>query len=63
MQTNYINVYLLCTVTICLIPLSQGNLFVMIGSLQVMYELIFTIPSVIQIGSINSINSIRLRFN
>ena len=39
------------------------NLFLMIGSFQVMYELIFTIPSVIQIGSISSINSIRLRFN
>ena len=32
----------------------------MIGSLEVTYELIFTIPSVIQISSINSI---RLRFN
>ena len=35
----------------------------MIGSLEVTHELIFTIPSVIQISSISSINSIRLRFN
>ena len=32
----------------------------MIGSFEVMHEIIFTIPSVIQISSINSI---RLRFN
>ena len=32
----------------------------MIGSLEVTHEIIFTIPSVIQISSINSI---RLRFN
>ena len=59
---NYIDVYLLCTVKVCLqlIPLSQGNLFLMIGSLEVMHELIFTILSVIQISSFNSI---RLGFN
>ena len=34
----------------------------MIGSLEVTHELIFTIPSVIQICSNSSINSIRLRF-
>ena len=38
----------------------QSNFFLMIGSLEVTHELIFTIPSVIQICSINSI---RLRFN
>ena len=38
--THYIDAYLLCTVKICLqlILLSQGNLFVMIGSLEVMHE-------------------------
>ena len=35
----------------------------MIGSLEVMHELISTIPSVIQICSISSISSIRLGFN
>ena len=35
----------------------------MIGSFKVMHELICAIPSVIQISSISSINSIRLRFN
>ena len=35
----------------------------MIGSLEVAHELIFTIPSIIQICSISSVNSIRLRFN
>ena len=35
----------------------------MIGSLEVMHELILTIPSVIQISSITSIGSIRFRFN
>ena len=35
----------------------------MIGSLEVMHELIFTIPSVIQICSISSIDSIQLSFN
>ena len=38
----------------CLIPisqLSQGNLFLMIGSLEVMHKEIFTIPSVIRISS------------
>ena len=43
-----------------LILLSQGNFFLTIGSLEVMYEFIFTIPSVIQISSISSI---WLRFN
>ena len=42
------------TVKICL-QLSQDNFFLMIGSLEVMHEIIFTIPSVIQISSINSI--------
>ena len=62
---NYIDVCSLLTVKICLqlILLSQDNLFLMIGSLEVMQELIFTIPSVIQISSISSINSIWLRFN
>ena len=52
---NYIDVYLLCTVNICLQPiiLSQGKFFLMIGSLEVTHELLFTIPSVIQISSIN----------
>ena len=56
----YINVYLLCTIKICLqlILLTQGNLFLMIGSLEVAHELMFTIPSVIQIHLISSINSI-----
>ena len=60
MQTYYIDVYLLCTVTICLqlILLSQNKFFLMIGSLEVTHELIFTIPSVIQISSINSIRRI-----
>ena len=59
---NYIDVCLLWTVKIYLqlIQLSQGKLFLMIGSLEAMHELIFTIPSVIQICSISSI---RLRFN
>ena len=35
----------------------------MIGSLEVTHELIFTIPSVIQISLISPINSIWLRFN
>ena len=43
-----------------LIPLSQGNFFLMIGSLEVTHELIFAIPSVIEISSINSV---RLRIN
>ena len=53
----YIDVYLLCTVKVCLqlIVLSQDNFFLTIGSLEVTHELIFTIPSVIQISSINSI--------
>ena len=46
-----------------LILLSRGNFFLMIGSLEVTHELIFTIPSVIQICSISSINSIQLKFN
>ena len=46
-----------------LIPLSQGNLFLMIGSLEVMHKLTFTIPSVIQIRSIRSMKSFRLKFN
>ena len=52
---NYIDVYILCTVNICLQPiiLSQGKFFLMIGSLEVTHELLFTIPSVIQISSIN----------
>ena len=64
-ETNYIDVYILPTVKFCLqlIPLSQGNLFLMVGSLEVMHELIFTVPSVIQINSVSSINSIRVRFN
>ena len=41
------------------IPFSPGNLFLVIGSLEVIDKLIFTIPSVIQISSINSIH---LRF-
>ena len=41
----------------------SGNLFLMIDSLEVTHELIFTIQSVIQISSISSIDSIRLRFN
>ena len=54
---NYIDVSLLLTVKNCLqlILLSQGNSFLMIGSLEVTHELIFTIPSVIQINSIKSI--------
>ena len=40
-----------------------GQLVLMIGSSEVTHELIFTIPSVIQICTISSINSIRLRFN
>ena len=36
------------------------HFFLMIGSLEVTHELIFTVPSVIQIRSINSIS---LRFN
>ena len=49
------------TVKNCLQPilLSEGNFFLMIGSLEVMHEIIFIIPSVFQI----SISSIRLRFN
>ena len=43
-----------------LILLSQGNFFLMIGSLEVTHDLIFAIPSVTQISSINSI---RLIFN
>ena len=35
----------------------------MIGSLEITHELIFTIASVIQICTISSINSIQLRFN
>ena len=35
----------------------------MTGSLEFTHERIFTISSVIQISSISSINSIRLRFN
>ena len=62
---NYIDVCLVWTVKIYLklILLSQGNFFLMTGSLEVMHEVIFTIPSVIQISSISSINSIRLRYN
>ena len=41
-----------------LIPLSQGNLFLMIGSLKATHKLIFNIHSGIQI---RSIISIRLR--
>ena len=41
--------------------LSQGNFyFLMIGSLEVTHEIIFTIPGVIQISSISSI---QLRIN
>ena len=62
---TYIDVYLLYTVTICLqlIPLSQDYSFFMIGSLKVMHQKIFTIPSVIHFSSISSIrlNSINLR--
>ena len=49
--------YLLCTVKICLqqILLLQGKFFLLIGSLEVTHKLIFTIPNVIQISSINSI--------
>ena len=46
-----------------LILLSQGIFFLMAGSLEVTHEVIFTIPNVIQISLISSINSIRLRFN
>ena len=55
-------IYYVCTVKICLqlILLSQGNFFLKICSLKVTHELIFTIPSVIQISSFNSI---RHRFN
>ena len=62
---NYIDVCLVWTVKIYLklILLSQGNFFLMTGSLEVTHEVIFTIPSVIQISSISSINSIRLRYN
>ena len=42
------------------LQLSQANSFLQISSLEVMHNLIFTIPSVIQISLINSI---RLRFN
>ena len=58
-------IYLLHTVKnyLHIVPISQGSLFLMIGSLEVMHELMFTIPSVIQISSIGSINSILLRFN
>ena len=38
-----------------LILLSQGKFFLMTGSLEVTHEIIFTILSVIQISSINSI--------
>ena len=50
---------LLLTIKICpqLILLSQGSFFLMIGSLEVTHDIIFTIPSVIQISLINSINS------
>ena len=53
---------LLFIVKICLqlTPLSQGNLFLMIGSLKATYKLIFTIPMSIQFSSINSI---RLKFS
>ena len=59
---NYIDVCLPWTVTfyLQLILVSQGNFFLMIGSLEVMHEIISTILSVIQISSINSI---RVRFN
>ena len=40
--------------------LSQGNFFLMIGHLEVTHKLIFTIPSVIHISLISSI---QLRFN
>ena len=52
---NYINVCLLLTVKVCLqlILLSQGNFFLMIDSLEIMHEILFTIPSIIQISSIN----------
>ena len=38
----------LCIVKFCLqlIPLSQGELFLMINALEIMHKLIFTIPSV-----------------
>ena len=54
--------YSLCTskIYLQLIILSQGDLFLMVSSLGVMHELILTIPSDIQISSINSI---RFRFN
>ena len=40
-----------------IVKLSQGNLFFLflIGSLDVMHELIFTVASIIQISSINLI--------
>ena len=54
--------YLLFSVKMCpqLIQISQGNLFFMVGSLEITHRLIFAIPSVIQISSINSI---QLKFN
>ena len=57
---NYIDVCLLLIVKICqqLILLSQGNFLLIISSLEVMHEIIFTIPSVIYISSISSVNSI-----
>ena len=59
---NYIDVCLLLPVkmSLQLILLSQGNFFLMIDSLEVTHEMIFTIPSAIQISPINSI---QLRFN
>ena len=44
-------------------PISEVNLFLMIGSLEVTNKLIFTIPSAIQISLFSSMNSIQLRFN
>ena len=49
-------IYLYSKMCLQLIPLSQGNVFLMIGSLEVTHKLILTIPSVIQISSICSIN-------
>ena len=43
-----------------LILLSQQIFLLMIGSLEVTHEIIFTFHNVIQISSINWINSIRL---
>ena len=60
MVNNYINVCLLLTVNIGLqlILLSEGNFFLMIGSMEVTHEITFTIPSVIQLTQLT-----QLRFN